>query len=165
MFRTPFMKRKSDAYAQHIRASSQRHRPQFNHDTDDRCGLFVIGFLCLGRPASRLSRRSWTAHSRRKWALTLSNRSIPLPEQDFEKIVLRIGFDGTNPNWRINESSVASLDDVEAHLAAIVGVKNDAPIIIRPDGNVPLGFVIEAYDLINTIGFQKISFAVNPQAN
>ncbi len=86
----------------------------------------------------------------------------PLPEQDFDNIVVRIGYDGSAPTWSINDVVVASLEQVQAHLTAIAGIKDDAPVILDPDGIVPLGYVIQAYDVANIVGFQKISFAVNP---
>ena len=87
----------------------------------------------------------------------------PLPEQDFDNIVVRIGYDGAAPTWTINDEAVGSLDEVQAHLTAVAGVKNDAPVILRPDAIVPLGHVIEAYDVAMIVGFKKISFAVNPE--
>lgn len=87
----------------------------------------------------------------------------PLPEQDFDNIVVRIGYDGSAPTWKINDELISSLDDVRTHLAAVASVKNNAPLILRPDAIVPLGYVIEAYDVAKLVGFQKVSFAVNPK--
>ena len=47
-------------------------------------------------------------------------------------------------------------------MQSIADVKIDAPIILHPDSEVPLGYVIEAYDVSKQVGFQKVSFAVNP---
>ena len=87
----------------------------------------------------------------------------PLPEQDFDNIVVRIGYDGSAPTWKINDELISSLDEVQTHLTAVASVKQDAPLILRPDGIVPLGYVIEAYDVAKLVGFQKVSFAVNPE--
>ena len=38
----------------------------------------------------------------------------PPPEQDFEKIVVRIRWDGASPLWSINDDPVASIDDVRS---------------------------------------------------
>lgn len=86
----------------------------------------------------------------------------PLPEQDFDKIVVRIGWDGTQPTWNVRESPVSSIEEVETILQSIAAIKIDAPIILHPDSIVPLGHVIEAFDLSKQVGFQKVSFAVNP---
>ena len=87
----------------------------------------------------------------------------PAPEQDFDNIVVRIGYENQTPIWKINDQAVASLEQVQVHLAAIVEVKNDAPVILHPETTVPLGHVIEAYDVAKLVGFQKVSFAVNPK--
>ena len=85
----------------------------------------------------------------------------PLPEQDFENIVVNIGYDGNTPSWSINKTIVASLDEVQTHLTAILGVKPDARVIVDPEGVVPLGNVIQVYDVIKIVGVQNVSFAVN----
>ena len=87
----------------------------------------------------------------------------PPPEQDFDNIVVRIGYDGSAPTWSINRESIGSLGDVKAHLTAVASVKQDAPVILDPDSIVPLGHVIDVYDVAKIVGFQKVSFAVNPE--
>ncbi len=86
----------------------------------------------------------------------------PKPEEDFDDIVVRIGWDGQNPTWTINEQNIPSLDEVMAHLQTVAGVNQQAPVILHPDGPVPLGHVIDVYDVAKLSGFAKISFAVNP---
>jgi biopolymer transport protein ExbD len=87
----------------------------------------------------------------------------PPPKQDFENIVIKIGWDGAKPNWYINEQPVPSLNEIRDRLAAISKIQIEAPVILHPMPGVPLGFVIEAYDAAKLVGFTKISFAVNPQ--
>jgi biopolymer transport protein ExbD len=87
----------------------------------------------------------------------------PPPKQDFENIVIKIGWDGAKPVWSINEQSLGSLSEIQDRLAVIAKIQNDAPVILHPMPGVPLGFVIEAYDAAKLVGFTKISFAVNPQ--
>lgn len=86
----------------------------------------------------------------------------PVPEDDFEDIVIRIGWDNGAVNWAINDQPVGSLAEVETSLRAVAGVKQDAPVILHPDGGVPVGDVIDVYDLAKLTGFAEISFAVNP---
>jgi biopolymer transport protein ExbD len=87
----------------------------------------------------------------------------PPPEQDFEDVVLSIGWDGALPSWLINDQPIASLDAVKTQLTTIANIQNEAPLILHPQPTVPLGFVIEAYDAAKTSGFSKVAFAVNPQ--
>ena len=86
----------------------------------------------------------------------------PLPEQDFDKVVVRIGWDGAQPTWNVRDSPVGSIEEVETILQSIAAIKIDAPVILHPDSIVPLGYVIEAFDVSKQVGFQKVSFAVNP---
>ena len=86
----------------------------------------------------------------------------PPPEKDFEDIVVRISWNGTVPNWSINDQPVASLELVERQLKTISGIQPDAHVILHPHPTVPLGYVIETYDVAKVAGFAKIAFAVNP---
>jgi biopolymer transport protein ExbD len=86
----------------------------------------------------------------------------PIPEQDFDKIVIRIRWDGRQPTWTVRDQPMKSIDEVRSIMESVAGVKPDAPIILHPDSVVPLGYVIEAYDVSKQVGFQKVSFAVNP---
>lgn len=85
----------------------------------------------------------------------------PPPEEDFERVVIRIGWDGQQPTWRINDTAVATLNDIRDHLQRLVAIKADAPLVLHPDPVVPLGHVIAAYDEAKQVGFSQISFAVN----
>jgi biopolymer transport protein ExbD len=89
----------------------------------------------------------------------------PPPKQDFDNIVIKIGWDGSNPIWAINEQPLSSLAEVRDRLTVVAEIQPEAPIILHPQPIVPLGFVIEAYDVAKTVGFAKIAFAVNPQSN
>lgn len=86
----------------------------------------------------------------------------PPPEADFENVVIRIGWNGEQPAWQINDVPVESIDQLRDQLSAISEVKIDAPVILHPEQIVPLGDVIEVYDISKLAGFQKVSFAVTP---
>ncbi len=87
----------------------------------------------------------------------------PPPEQDFDDIVVAIDWDGQTPKWSINDQPLDSLDALRQQLTAIANLQTEAPLILHPQPVVPLGFVIEAYDVAKLAGFAKVSFAVNPQ--
>lgn len=89
----------------------------------------------------------------------------PVPEDDFEDVVVRVGWKQDSPTWSINDQPVSSLDEVQARLRAVADVKPDAPVILHPDGVVPLGHVIDVYDVAKISGFAQIAFAVNPVNN
>lgn len=86
----------------------------------------------------------------------------PPPEANFDNVVVKIGWDGVNPNWQLNDQPLASIAALKTQLALISGIKADAPVILDPDGTVPLGHVIEVYDVSKLAGFAKVSFAVDP---
>ena len=85
----------------------------------------------------------------------------PDPDDDFDSVILRLRFDGNLPDWTINEQPMMTLRQVSETLIRLARVKPDAPIIVHPDKNVPIGFVIEVYDTAKLSGFDKVSFTVN----
>lgn len=92
-----------------------------------------------------------------------SELDAPPPEKDFDDVVVRIGWNGEVPNWKINDQQVDSKAGLRERLGIIAGIKTDAPVILHPDQIVPLGFVIEAYDVAKLAGFEEVSFAINPE--
>ncbi len=85
----------------------------------------------------------------------------PPPEQDFDNVVIRLRWDGGLPDWTINDQPMQSVQQVADALVALAQIKLDAPIIVHPDRNVTLGYVIEVYDLAKLAGFVQVSFALN----
>ncbi len=91
-----------------------------------------------------------------------ANPDEPPPvEEDFDKVVLRVRWAGGQPFWRINQMEVSSLQQVRSRLETIATIKRTAPVILHPDKEVPLGHVIDLYDLTRIVGFEKIQFAVS----
>ncbi len=90
-----------------------------------------------------------------------SATELPPPEADFEKIVVRLVAVQGRVGWLVNESPVASLADLQNILLGIARIKRDAPVVLHPDPDVPLGDVIDVFDLSRLIGFEKVQFAVN----
>jgi biopolymer transport protein ExbD len=83
----------------------------------------------------------------------------PPPEADFHEVVVRILWANAAPAWQISGQALASLEDVHRTLAAIARVKTDAPVILHPDPEVPLGHVIDVYDVTRRVGFPSVQFA------
>ena len=81
------------------------------------------------------------------------------PEQDFDQVVIRLDWENGAVAWRMNDSTVAGSDQLRAALQQIHGIQPQAPIIVHPAPEVPLGFVIQAYDLSRVAGFTKVSLA------
>ena len=85
----------------------------------------------------------------------------PPPQEDFDKVVIRVQWVNGGPAWRINDMAVGNVQQVRSRLEAIALIKRDAPVILHPDPDVPLGHVIDLYDITRLIGFEQIQFAAS----
>lgn len=87
----------------------------------------------------------------------------PPVESDLDQVVVRIGWKGARPTWAINQQQYSDLESVDRQLQLLSGAAAATPIILHPQPKVPLGHVIETYDVAKRCRFETISFAVNPQ--
>jgi biopolymer transport protein ExbD len=78
---------------------------------------------------------------------------------DFPEIVVRVRWPNSQPAWTINEEPIGSLKEVEQKLVRVFGINREAPVIVHPDQDVPLGHVIDLYDLTRRVGFRTVQFA------
>jgi biopolymer transport protein ExbD len=83
----------------------------------------------------------------------------PPPAADFADVVLRVLWQDGQPAWRINDEPIARLADIQSRLARIFEANQEAPVVIYPDGDVPLGHVIDLYDIARIVGFGQVQFA------
>ena len=88
------------------------------------------------------------------------------PEQlDLEEIVVEILWRNVGGTWRaqwqINQRDYTGLAEVRAVLAAVKQVKNDLPVILDVEPDVPMDDVIDAYDLCREVGLARIQFAAS----
>lgn len=93
----------------------------------------------------------------------LGNASVidsPPPEAEFEDVIVRILWQDDQVVWQVNGQDVLSLDEVKQRLQLVAGIKTDAPVILHPDEEVPVGDVIDVYDISRIAGFDKIQFAI-----
>ena len=79
--------------------------------------------------------------------------------EDLERVVVRMGWNGSRPTWLINDTPVADLNSVAVRLQTVARVKATLPVMIDPDPPVPLGHVIDVYDLARIAGFENVQFA------
>jgi biopolymer transport protein ExbD len=84
----------------------------------------------------------------------------PPPEAEFEDVIVRILWQDDHVVWQVNGQVVVSLDEVKQRLQLVAGIKTDAPVILHPDEEVPVGNVIDVYDISRIAGFDKIQFAI-----
>lgn len=89
----------------------------------------------------------------------------PDPElEELEEIVVRVLWEGDQPLWHINDQRLAALADVRGVLAPLARVQTKLPVVLRVAGEVPLGTLIDVYDLCRQLGFERIQFAAGKQA-
>lgn len=88
-----------------------------------------------------------------------SPTETPLPEEDFDRVVIRILWKDGRPAWQVNGQTLDGLPQVRDLLVAVARVKSDAPVILHPDPAVPLGHVIDVYDVTRLVGFPRVQFA------
>lgn len=84
----------------------------------------------------------------------------PPPEADFDEVVIKVGWDGANPTWQINDDVVESLAGVRERLRTIAAIKADAPIFVLPDQAAPMLHVIDVYDAARLENFQQVKLAI-----
>lgn len=91
-----------------------------------------------------------------------SSAAAPPPEiVELEDVVIKVFAADGRIAWQINQQSYERLDQVREVLLAIVRLQANLPIILDVQGDVPLGDVIDLYDLCRLVGFDKIQFAAN----
>jgi biopolymer transport protein ExbD len=91
-----------------------------------------------------------------------SGTSVAAPieiEPDLERIVVRARFAEGVTHWELNERPCDSLPEVRQVLAAVAEIDRTLPVILDVAGEVPLGDMIDVYDLCRLTGFEKIQFA------
>jgi biopolymer transport protein ExbD len=96
-------------------------------------------------------------------SLGASSTVVPLPPEivELEDVVIKVLAVDGRIAWQINQQSYERLEQVREVLLAIAGLQADLPIILDVQGEVPLGDVIDLYDLCRLVGFDKIQFAAN----
>jgi biopolymer transport protein ExbD len=78
---------------------------------------------------------------------------------DFERVVVRVQWRDNQPSWQVNDRPLAGLDQVRQTLAAIAAIGASVPVVIDSAPEVPLGYVIDVYDLARLEGFGEVQFA------
>lgn len=85
--------------------------------------------------------------------------TAPEPIDDFEPLVVRLAISDGRVSWTLRDVPMDSLQQLRAALSAAARIKRNAPVVVHPDPAVPLGAVIDVYDLARLAGFVKVQFA------
>lgn len=89
------------------------------------------------------------------------SESTEIPEDiEFDQVVIRI-FWNSGPNWTLNDLPLDDLEDLNLRLKNIASIKQDTRVIIHPENSVPMGEIIDVFDLAQIAGFEKVQFATS----
>ena len=91
------------------------------------------------------------------------SEDVEPPPPDLDRLIIEVNWQQNRPAWTIYDRPLASLAEVGAVLRGAAEVDNGLPVILVVDGGVPMGDVINVYDLSRDAGFVKIQFAANVQ--
>lgn len=123
--------------------------------------VFLLLVFFLWTASFRISEQVLPSDISASMTKTPATGEPPPPEEDFDEVVLRVLWMEGRPRWEINGVPVASLDQVRTTLKSLAAIKSDAPVIVYPDPEVPLGHVIDLYDLTRLEGFQQVQFTAS----
>ena len=85
------------------------------------------------------------------------------PPTDNEDVLVRIESVAGDLVWSVSQRSATSLADVKERLMRLADVDASVKVILHPDPEVPLEFVIGAFDAAQLAGFTQVVFAVNAE--
>jgi biopolymer transport protein ExbD len=77
---------------------------------------------------------------------------------DFDVVVVRLELRDEQPIWTVNDHEQESLQAVEETLSSVAAIKSDLPVVVDPQPTVPLGHVIDVYDISRRVGFDTVQF-------
>ena len=80
-------------------------------------------------------------------------------DPDLERIIVRGESSEDGTTWTVNDRPCPSLIEVEQMLRAIAEIDVTLPVILDVGADVPLGDMIDVYDLCRLATFEKIQFA------
>lgn len=84
----------------------------------------------------------------------------PLPLEHWNIVRLQISYQDT-PHWIVETNDCQTIQEVRNVLLRLKNVQPDIPVIIEPDGNVPMEHVIDIYDICRNLGLTNIRFAAS----
>ena len=84
-------------------------------------------------------------------------KQIKFP-QKLDVARIRIMYDGT-PYFTVEENRCTTIMEVKSVLLALSELRMDYPVIIDPEGNVPMEHVLAVYDVCRSAGLTQIQFA------
>ena len=85
-------------------------------------------------------------------------------EPELEHVVVKAAVSNGHILWTVNQRPCDSLSEVRDVLRVVAGIDASLPVILDVEPDVPLGDMIDVYDLCRLAGFEKIQFAATPNS-
>ncbi len=122
--------------------------------------LLLIFFVCTA--SFSIAEQTLPTHL---LAIGANEPSDVVPQEaDLERVVIKLRLADDRVHWSINDRPCESSQAAAAILRSVAEIDASVPVILDATGDVPLGEVIDAYDLCREIGFSKIQFAASVAA-
>jgi biopolymer transport protein ExbD len=83
---------------------------------------------------------------------------------DLEHVIVKAEVRGGRVQWTVNQRPCDSLAEVQDVLRVVAQIDASLPVILDVEPDVPLGDMIDVYDLCRIVGFEKIQFAASPHS-
>ncbi len=93
------------------------------------------------------------------WAGATAEQPVEPELLDLDQVIVRIHWRDGTLEWRVNDRPLESLAEVREVLAGVAAVQADLPVILDPDGEVPIEAVIDVYDLCRRVGLVRVQFS------
>lgn len=77
----------------------------------------------------------------------------------FDMALIRIACDGGRAFYTVAENECSSPAELREVLLALAELKKDLPIVIAPEGDVPMEHWVAVYDICRDVGLAKIDIA------
>jgi Biopolymer transport protein len=79
-----------------------------------------------------------------------------------DRALIKISYENGSPRWQVEGRNCQSLRELQAVLVQIAKAKDDFPIILSCDENVPVEIWLNVIDSCRQVGLVNISFALKP---
>ena len=92
--------------------------------------------------------------------------SVAQPEiLNLDQARITVSYKNNQPAWQVEGRNCRSLRDLQAILVQIARAKNDFPLVISCDENVPVEFWLDVIDACRQVGLKNISFELQDKGS
>ncbi len=94
-------------------------------------------------------------------AETTGQSDVPpeISDDKMDQIIIKATYENGLTTWALNSVRPLDLAQLHSRLDSLGKLQRDVPVIIDPDGSVPIGEVISAYDSARSVGLTRVHLA------